>query len=80
MRSGRMMVEDPPDVLLSNFGVDTLEDVFLNICRTEGDLDAIGEIPGTVLSIDRMSIIKANPKVMFMSTKVGNVRQVLQAT
>jgi hypothetical protein len=35
MRCGRFLVEDSPDNLLRNYGLSTLEDVFLHLCRKE---------------------------------------------
>jgi hypothetical protein len=35
MRGGRLLVEDSPDNLLRNYGLSTLEDVFLQLSRKE---------------------------------------------
>jgi hypothetical protein len=35
MRCGRLLVEDSPDNLLRNYGLSTLEDVFLQLSRKE---------------------------------------------
>lgn len=37
MREGRLLAEDSPDRLLTTFGCDTLEDVFLRLCKQQED-------------------------------------------
>jgi len=39
MRFGKLLAEDKPDALLSRFGKNSLEDVFLELCLQDGDME-----------------------------------------
>lgn len=36
MRSGRLLAQESPDNLLRNYGIDSLEEVFLKLCMKDG--------------------------------------------
>ena len=42
MRSGLLLAEDTPANLLNKLEMDSLENVFLNLCRKDGELDKPG--------------------------------------
>ena len=42
MRSGLLLAEDTPANLLNKMEMDSLESVFLNLCRKDGELDKPG--------------------------------------
>lgn len=37
MRSGRLLAQESPDNLLRNYGIDSLEEVFLKLCMKDGN-------------------------------------------
>ena len=43
MRHGRLLAEDCPTSLLENYGLPTLEDVFLKLCIRDGRLNESSE-------------------------------------
>lgn len=43
MRQGRLLMQQDPDRLLADRGVDTLEDAFLDICRNQGRISCVPE-------------------------------------
>ena len=44
MRSGLLLAEDTPANLLNKLEMDSLENVFLNLCRKDGEVDKPAEI------------------------------------
>jgi hypothetical protein len=55
MRGGRLLVEDSPDNLLRNYGLSTLEDVFLQLCRKENSKNP--EVESTEIEANMASMI-----------------------
>ncbi|XP_053200705.1 ABC transporter G family member 23-like [Panonychus citri] len=43
MRQGRLLMQEDPDRLLADRGVETLEDAFLDICRNQGRISCVPE-------------------------------------
>ncbi|XP_046456397.1 ABC transporter G family member 20-like isoform X2 [Daphnia pulex] len=55
MRCGRLLVEDSPDNLLRNYGLSTLEDVFLQLSRKENSKNP--EVESTEIEANMASMI-----------------------
>ncbi len=56
MRCGRLLVEDSPDNLLRNYGLSTLEDVFLQLSRKENSrILEVAEIEANMASMSSSS-------------------------
>ncbi|EFX61237.1 ABC protein, subfamily ABCH, partial [Daphnia pulex] len=66
MRCGRLLVEDSPDNLLRKYGLSTLEDVFLKLCRKENSknpevANMASTIPGSSESDPNTGIAQTHP-------------------